>query len=129
MSVLISCEVGGTRIPVPLAASPAQHSRSDSTDGVAWNAVGSVSGTQALLLRSGDFVRYTGDGVNSETATLTYYGWDQTGTTSGQEGTKQDLVAIGTGTDTPFSLLTDTATVTVSFGTVASWAVAAAAGR
>ena len=49
-----------------------------STDGTNWTDFGSVSSTSALLLTSTTQVRYSPDGVDGETATFEFIGWDQT---------------------------------------------------
>src|SRR5262249_57210403 len=50
-----------------------------STDGgTNWFAIGQVSNTSALLLRSSDLIRFVPDGHNGGTDTITYLAWDQT---------------------------------------------------
>ncbi|MCW5625699.1 MAG: right-handed parallel beta-helix repeat-containing protein, partial [Burkholderiales bacterium] len=78
--------------------------------GTAWSAIGAVSGTSALLLRSTDLVRFVPDGLNGTTASLTSRAWDQT---SGSAGNQVDA-ATSAGGDTAFSTATDTATLTVT---------------
>ncbi|MFV3415236.1 Ig-like domain-containing protein [Pseudomonas nitroreducens] len=80
--------------------------------GASWQNVGAVSDASALLLRSGDRVRFVPDGINGGNVSLTYHAWDQSGTTAGQQGTKVDASATG-GTH-PFSAASDTATLTVT---------------
>ncbi|MFC5695328.1 DUF4347 domain-containing protein [Pseudomonas sp. GCM10022186] len=80
--------------------------------GGSWSNVGSVSDGAALLLRSTDRVRFVPDGINGTSASLTYHAWDQSGATSGQQGTKVDASANG-GTS-PFSVASDTASITVT---------------
>ncbi|CAN5827646.1 hypothetical protein BH11PSE8_BH11PSE8_11700 [soil metagenome] len=81
-----------------------------STDGGAsWSALGTVSGSSALLLRSSDYVRFVPDGQNATSGSITYRAWDQT---SGSAGSKVD--ASANGTTTAFSLATDTASITVT---------------
>src|SRR5207244_1942701 len=64
-----------------------------STDnGTTWTAVGSVSGSSALLLRSSDKLRLVPDGQNSTSASVTFRAWDQT---SGSAGTKADASTNG----------------------------------
>lgn len=97
--------------------------------GASWSNVGTVSVATALILRSSDYIRFVPDGVNGETATITYKAWDQTGGSSGSQGTKVDTSTAG-GT-TPYSTAVDTASVTVTAvndapvvtvsGTPASW--------
>ncbi|WNM63854.1 DUF4347 domain-containing protein [Candidatus Nitrospira neomarina] len=77
--------------------------------GSGWTAVGAVSDATALLLRSTDSLRFVPDGLNADSATVTYRAWDQT---SGTEGTKVD--ASTNGGTTAFSTATDTATITVT---------------
>ncbi len=73
---------------------------------------GAVSATQALLLRDTDLVRYVPDLTRGETPTITYRAWDQTGTTSGQQGFKVDASASGGAM--PFSTALDTASMIVT---------------
>src|SRR5205807_641034 len=81
-----------------------------STDGgTTWTAVGAVSNSSALLLRSTDKVRFLPDGNNGGSDTITYRAWDQT---SGSAGTKVGTTTNG-GTSA-FSTATDTATITVT---------------
>ncbi|KJS12250.1 MAG: hypothetical protein VR67_10005 [Peptococcaceae bacterium BRH_c8a] len=80
-----------------------------SLDGSTWSAVGAVSDTSALLLRSTDSIRYIPDGTNGETVTITYRAWDQT---SGVPGDKADTTTNGG--STAFSANTGTVTLTVA---------------
>ena len=48
----------------------------------------------SLLLRSSDLIRYIPDQKNGETATFTFRAWDQTGSTSGQQGPTVDDVSL-----------------------------------
>ena len=81
-----------------------------STDGgTSWTAVGVVGTGSALLLGSGDLVRFVPDGLNADTASFSDYGWDQT---SGTAGTKVDAGSRG-GTSA-FSTVGDTATIAVT---------------
>jgi len=81
-----------------------------STDGGAtWGAVGPVSDTSALLLRDSDRVRFVPDGENADAASFTYRAWDQT---LGVPGARAD--ASSHGLTTAFSVLTDTASITVT---------------
>ncbi len=79
--------------------------------GASWQDVGSVSSASALLLRSIDRVRYVPDGVNGSNAGFTFKAWDQSGATAGQQGSKVN--ASSSGGSTPFSVDSDTASVTV----------------
>jgi hypothetical protein len=80
--------------------------------GASWEDVGTVSTGSALLLRSTDQVRLVPDGANGTVASITYRAWDQSGATSGQQGSKVDASSFG-GTS-PFSSATDTASITVT---------------
>lgn len=80
--------------------------------GASWQDVGAVADASALLLRSSDRVRFVPDGVNGTNATITYRAWDQSGATSGHQGSKVD--ASSTGGNTPFSSAIDTASITVT---------------
>jgi len=80
--------------------------------GSSWGAVGSVSASSALLLRATDKLRFVPDGINADSAGVTYRAWDQTGATAGQQGTKAD--ASTTGGTTAFSSASDTASIAVS---------------
>ena len=77
--------------------------------GGSWAAVGAVSNTSALLLRSTDLVRFVPNGQQPTTADFTFRAWDQT---SGVFGTKVDVSTNG-GT-TAFSTATETASITVT---------------
>ena len=77
--------------------------------GGSWAAVGAVSNTSALLLRSTDLIRFVPNGQNATTAAFTFRAWDQT---SGTFGTKVDVSTNG-GT-TAFSAATETAAITVT---------------
>ncbi len=77
--------------------------------GTTWTSVGSVSATNALLLRSTDLVRVTPDANNGGTITAVYRAWDQT---SGTAGTKVD--ASITGGTTAFSTGSDQVVVNVT---------------
>lgn len=83
-----------------------------STDGTTFTAIGNVSASSSLLLAKTATLRYTPSGANGETPTITYRAWDAIGGTS---GSRVDLSATGaTGTASPFSAATDTATLTVT---------------
>ncbi len=84
-----------------------------STDnGVTWSNVGAVANNSALLLRSTDLVRFIPNGQNATTGDITFRAWDQTGSTSGQQGTKVDTTSNGS--LTPFSSATEVASITVT---------------
>ncbi|MEQ1592678.1 MAG: tandem-95 repeat protein [Thiobacillaceae bacterium] len=59
-------------------------------NGTSWNAMGSVSDSAALLLRSSDLVRFVPDSLNGTTGSLTFHAWDQT---SGVAGGSADISA------------------------------------
>ena len=81
-----------------------------STDGGGtWSAIGAVTDTSALLLRSGDFVRFVPDAMNATSASFSFRAWDQT---SGSAGSKVDSSANGA--STAYSAVTDTASISVS---------------
>ncbi|WP_139826424.1 DUF4347 domain-containing protein [Derxia lacustris] len=80
--------------------------------GGSWSAVGSVSDGSALLLRATDRLRFVPDGIDADSASVTYRAWDQTGATAGQQGTKVD--ASGNGGATAFSTASDSASIAVS---------------
>jgi hypothetical protein len=96
-----------------------------STDaGNTWSAVGPVSAAGALLLRSADKIRCVPDTIHAGSATFSYRAWDQTGTTSGQQGAK--VAATTTGGTSPFSSADDAASITINSApptTYADWAV------
>ena len=77
--------------------------------GSGWTAVGAVSDTSSLLLRETDSLRFVPDGLNADTAFVTFAAWDQT---SGTAGTKVDASSYG-GT-TAFSEAVETASITVT---------------
>ena len=52
-------------------------------NGTTFNAVTPVSSASALLLAKDAVLRYTPDGKNGETATITYRAWDATSGTNG----------------------------------------------
>ena len=83
-----------------------------SLDGTTFTPLPTVGLTSALLLPATADLRYTPDGKDSETPTITYYAWDQT---SGSAAGSVDLSAAGaTGGTTAYSFLTDTASLTVN---------------
>lgn len=81
--------------------------------GTTWTDIVSASDASALVLRSGDRVRFVPDGLHGETATITYRAWDQTSGTLGQQGTRWDVTSLLGGSNT-FSTATDTASVVVT---------------
>ncbi len=82
-----------------------------STDGGSiWEDVGSVDATSALLLGSTDYLRFVPDAQNEDTASVTWYAWDQSdGLSPG------DYTGVSSrGGDTAFSTAGDTSEITVS---------------
>ena len=69
-----------------------------------------VSATNALLLPLDASLRYTPDGISNDSPSITYRGWDGI---TGSAGTYVDITSTGTGGTTPYSVNTDTATLTV----------------
>jgi hypothetical protein len=78
-------------------------------NGTTWIDFPSVSGTNSLLLRPSDRVRFLPDEDNGTTAAITYRAWDQTSGTAG--GTANTSTP---GETTAFSTATDTASITVT---------------
>ena len=87
-----------------------------SLDGTTYASIGSVSANSALLLPNTAALRYTPDGTDSETATITYCAWD---TTSGTSGGTADTTTNGG--STAFSTATDTASLTVAAGSLSGF--------
>jgi plastocyanin len=100
-------------IGVTISSGPGSGKWQFSADATTWYDVSPladpVSVTNALLLRSSDYIRFLPDQANGCTATFTYCAWDQT---SGVYHTKADVSTNG-GT-TAFSLSTNTATIIVT---------------
>ncbi len=63
--------------------------------GTNWLQVGIVTDSSALLLRSTDLLRFVPNGDNATTGNVTFRAWDQTGATSGQQGSKVDTSING----------------------------------
>src|SRR5262249_9595682 len=81
-----------------------------STDGgTTWTAVGAVSDSSALLLRSSDSLRFVPDGLNGTTASVTFRAWDQT---TGTAGAMAD--ASTNGGSTAFSAASATSSIAVT---------------
>ena len=81
-----------------------------STDGgTNWTNFGTVSDSQAILLRATDLVRFVPDGENGESTSFDFRAWDQT---VGTAGTKVDATTNG-GTS-EFSSVEDSASITVT---------------
>ncbi|MBF0171486.1 MAG: hypothetical protein HQK87_10450, partial [Nitrospinae bacterium] len=94
---------------IAITATSSGHGTWQYNTGAGWTDVGAVSATSALLLRGTDSIRFVPDGLNADSATLTYQAWDQT---SGVAGNKVDATASGGAT--AFSTASDTATLTVT---------------
>ncbi|MEZ6135353.1 MAG: VCBS domain-containing protein [Pirellulaceae bacterium] len=79
--------------------------------GATWGSVGTVSETEALLLRSTDLIRFAPDGQNGNTTdrTLEFRAWDQT---SGTAGMKVDTTTNGG--STAFSTAIETVAITTT---------------
>jgi len=108
---LVASDPNGGTPGLALTASTGHGTWSYSTDGgTTWVAVGTLSEDSALLLSSTDRLRYTPDGINGESATLTFRAWDgSNGLASGAR------VAISTvGGSSPFSQHSGTGTLTVT---------------
>ena len=80
-----------------------------SLDGTNFTDVGTVAADSALLLPNNAYLRYTPDGTDTETATITYRAWD---TTSGTSATDADTTTNGGAT--AFSTASDTASLSVT---------------
>lgn len=74
-----------------------------SLDGSSWNTIGTVSGLAALLLSDTTWVRYAPDGMNGETATLTFRAWDQTSGAASTNMTRSTADTSNNGGSTAFS--------------------------
>ena len=85
-----------------------------STDGLTWNGVGSVSGGAALLLSGDTQLRYVPDGIDGETATLTFRAWDQTSGTASTNAVRNTADTSSNGGTTAFSTATATASLVVA---------------
>jgi hypothetical protein len=92
------------------SATPSNGTWQYSTDGGStWTGVGSVSGSSALLLRSTDYVRFVPDAHNADSASISFYVWDQT---SGTTGSKVDVSTRGS--TTAFSSSSGSSSISVS---------------
>lgn len=81
-----------------------------SFDGTTYHDIGDVSATSALLLPADATLRYTPDGDNGESATITYVAWDGT---TGHDGIGEVDTTSG-GDHSAFSVDSDTATLNVT---------------
>jgi uncharacterized repeat protein (TIGR01451 family) len=94
-----------------VAANPGNSTWQYSVDsGATWNDLGTVTATSALLLRSGDYIRFLPNAMNGTSATFTYRAWDQSD--GANAGTRED--AANTGGSSPFSIGSNTASIAVS---------------
>ena len=87
-----------------------------SLDGTTFTSIGTVAADSALLLPASASLRYTPDGSDAETATITYCAWD---TTTGTAGSTVDTTTNGGGT--AFSTATDTASLSVVAGSLSGY--------
>ncbi|MBB3207905.1 CSLREA domain-containing protein, partial [Rhodopirellula rubra] len=86
-----------------------------STDGTNWTDFGTVSTNNALLLTSTSEVRYSPDGIDGETATFGFLGWDQTVSSGSSFGSPSLADPTGkTGGTNEFSDQTATASILVT---------------
>ncbi|MET0333980.1 MAG: hypothetical protein ABW190_06890, partial [Rhizobacter sp.] len=83
-------------------------------NGATWANVGAVSNSSALLLRTTDRVRFVPDGLNSDTASITYRAWDRSNENGStlRAGQKTD-VSVNGGI-TSYSTGTQTGNITVT---------------
>ncbi|MBN9697137.1 MAG: DUF4347 domain-containing protein, partial [Zoogloea sp.] len=77
-----------------------------STDQLTWRNVGTVSGSNALLLSSTSWLRYVGDGANGETPTIAFRAWDMTTGTASTNSTPSYVTPGAGGGSTAFSTQT-----------------------
>lgn len=85
-----------------------------STNGTTWTNFGSVSSTNALLLTASTQIRYVPDGMNGETASLTFVAWDQSTGTASTNATPGYASAAASGGTTAFSSQSAAATISVT---------------
>ena len=85
-----------------------------STDGLAWTNFGAVTANTALLLTDTTQVRYVGDGISAETATLTFRAWDRTAGTASTNATRNTADASVNGDATAFSAATASASIAIT---------------
>lgn len=86
---------------------------SDGTTGTWLDLPSDVSINSALLLRAQDRLRFMPYQAGSGTATISFRAWDQTGSTSGKQGTKVDAQA-SVGGSSAFSTATETASIKIT---------------
>ena len=101
-------DAGAVKGGIALTGTTGEGTWAYSLDGTTFTGVGTVANNSALLLPSTATLRYTPDGADAETATITYQAWDAT---SGQSGALADATTNG-GT-TAFSTDADTAAIAV----------------
>jgi plastocyanin len=77
--------------------------------GATWIAVGTLSDSSAILLRSTDLLRFVPDQKNGATVTFTYRAWDQTSGTAGQS-----VSTVVNGGSSAFSVASSSATLNVA---------------
>ncbi|MEN6449040.1 MAG: peptidylprolyl isomerase [Thermoguttaceae bacterium] len=83
-----------------------------SLNGTTFTEITNVATTSALLLDHNAVLRYTPDGENGETPTISYRAWDAT---TGADGGRLDLTLdVATSAQSPVSTASDTATLSVS---------------
>lgn len=75
----------------------------------AWTDFGTVSDASALVLTDNDYIRFLPNAENATAATLSYRAWDGSGVVISQR-----MDATASGGSTPFSTVTDQASVTVT---------------
>ena len=81
-----------------------------SLDGLNWLPVDTGPAGFGLLLRASDFIRFVPNAQEATSASVTYYAWDQS---SGTPGGTADVTTTRGGS-TPFSIVSDTASIAVS---------------
>ena len=84
-----------------------------SDGGTTWSAFGPVSSTNALLITSSTEVRYVPDGIDGETATFVFKGWDQTTGTASNSAFASHASTASSGGTTAFSANNSTAEIVV----------------
>ncbi|QTA78941.1 Immunoglobulin-like fold-containing protein [Desulfonema limicola] len=92
---------------------------SDSTDGIGgtwtpFNQTNTPSDTTALLLNQNAWIRYVPDGLNGETASITFRAWDQTTGTASISGTASYADTSANGGTSAFSSTTAAGILTIN---------------
>ncbi len=85
-----------------------------SINGVLWRDFGNVSASNALLLSANAVIRYIPDGVQGETASLTYRAWDQTSGQASSFFSRHVGNSLSNGGSTAYSTNTGQVSLTVS---------------